>query len=337
METALPIIQAPMAGAQDSRLAIAVSNAGGLGSLPCAMLSPGEMQQELRALTAGTSQPWCANCFCHQLPERDPEAEAAWRRLLDPYYQEFEVDAGAVSHGPLRTPFNHDFMDILAPFRPPVISFHFGLPSADLLARAKATGARIISSATTVAEALWLESHGASAVIVQGWEAGGHRGNFLGAVDAAPLSTFELLPAIAAAVSIPVIAAGGICEASAVASARSLGAVAVQVGTAYLACPEAATNPVHRAAILQAPSRGTAVTRLFTGRPARGVVNRLMRRLGSLDVPVPAFPYASLALAPLRAAAERRGDDGFSPLWCGSRGVCSAARSAEEITVALLP
>lgn len=314
---ALPIIQAPMAGVQGSALAIAVSNAGGLGSLPCAMLAPEAIRKELAAIRAQTSKPYNVNFFCHQQPAADPEREQAWRALLAPYYAEYGIDASAIAPGPGRSPFNAEMADVLADFAPAVVSFHFGLPSAELLRRVRAWGAKILSSATTVEEALWLEANGADAIIAQGLEAGGHRGAFLPGDLSTQIGTFALVPRIAAAVRIPVIAAGGIANAAGVAAAMRLDAAGVQIGTSYLLCAEATTSPVHRAALKSESARLTALTNVFTGRPARGIVNRIMRELGPINTAAPVFPLASSAVSPLRAKAESLGSGDFSPLWAG--------------------
>lgn len=313
----LPIVQAPMAGVQGSALAIAVSNAGGLGSLPCAMLSLDAMRAELAAIKNGTEKPFNVNFFCHAPPTHEARREAAWRAALAPYYLEFGLDINAVPAGPGRAPFSHEAADVLAEFRPAVVSFHFGLPRADLLARVRAWGAKILSSATTVDEARWLEAQGVDAIIAQGVEAGGHRGMFLSDDLTTQAGTFALLPQIVRAVSKPVIAAGGIADAHGVAAALALGATGAQVGTAYLLCPEATTSAVHRAALKAASARHTALTNLFSGRPARGIMNRVMRELGPLSELAPAFPLAVSAMAPLRAKAESRGSGDFSPLWAG--------------------
>jgi nitronate monooxygenase len=328
----LPVIQAPMAGAQGSALAIAVSNAGGLGSLPCAMLTPDAMRAELKALTAATSNPYNVNFFCHQQPEPDPARESEWRKLLAPYYAELGIDPESTVAAPARVPFNGDAMDVLEEFRPPVISFHFGLPSKELLGRAKQWGAKILSSATTLDEARYLEANGADAVIAQGFEAGGHRGLFLSNDINTQTGTLALTWQITKVVSIPVIAAGGIADALGVTAARVLGAAAAQIGTAYLLCPEATTSPVHRAALKADDARFTALTNLFTGRPARGIVNRLMREIGPLSGVVPPFPLAATAIAPLRAQAEREGRGDFSPLWAGQNVLACREVSAAALT-----
>jgi nitronate monooxygenase len=331
----LPIIQAPMAGVQGSALAIAVSSIGALGSLPCAMLGVEEMRRELDAICQQTSRPFNVNFFCHQEPARDSVREAAWIARLEPYFDELGLGvAEAMTGGVTRRPFDADMADALEPFRPAVVSFHFGLPSPELLARVQGWGAKVLSSATTVEEARWLEAHGVDAVIAQGLEAGGHRGHFLSADLVAHVGTFALVPQIVRAVRVPVIAAGGIADASGVAAAFALGAAGVQVGTAYLLCPEATTSAVQRAA-LQRGDAVTAITNVITGRPARGIVNRLIREVGPISPLAPAFPLANAAVMPLRREAERRGRDDFSPLWAGQNATGCRAVPAADVTRAL--
>lgn len=330
--TELPIIQAPMAGVQGSALAVAVSNAGGLGSLPCAMLSPDAMRKELAAITSQVRGPFNVNFFCHVPPKPDPQREAVWRRLLAPYFKEFGVDQESIPDGAGRAPFSHEAADVLSEFKPPVVSFHFGLPSPELLARLKAWDPIILSSATTVEEARWLEAHGADAIIAQGLEAGGHRGHFLSGDLTLHMGTVALLPQIVRAVKVPVIAAGGIAGAQGVAAALALGAAGVQIGTAYMLCPEATTGPVHRAALKSEAARHTALTNLFSGGPARGIMNRAMRELGPMNDAVPAFPQAAAAMAPLRAKAEATGSGDFSPLWSGQNASECKEISAAQLT-----
>ena len=328
----LPIIQAPMAGVQGSTLAIAVSNAGGLGSLPCAMLSLDAMREELATIKAQTSKPFSVNFFCHAPPEPDAEREANWRRALSPYYAEFGIDPDSPPAGPGRMPFNAEAAEVLAEFEPAVVSFHFGLPAPELLERVRRFGAKILSSATTVDEALWLQKHGVDAVIAQGLEAGGHRGHFLSDDLNAQVGTFALLPQIVRAVNVPVIAAGGIADAKGVAAAMALGAAGVQIGTAYLLCEEATTSAIHREALTGDAASFTALTNVFTGRPARGIVNRVMREIGPMHSDAPAFPLAAAAVAPLRAKAESQGSGDFSPLWAGQNASGCRAVSASVLT-----
>ena len=333
---ALPVIQAPMAGVQAGALAAAVARAGGLGSLPGAAMTPAALRDAVAALRADGPGPVNLNFFSHRPPPPDPAREAAWRAALRPFYEELGVDGSLIGSGPGRLPFDEAAVEVVEALRPAVVSFHFGLPEAPLVERVRAAGAQVWSSATTVDEALWLQARGVDAVIAQGLEAGGHRGTFLGVeagFDAGTqVGTMALLPQVVAAVRVPVVAAGGIADAAGVAAALCLGASAVQCGTAFLLCHEATTSAVHRAALQSAASRHTAMTNLFTGRPARGIVNRLMRELGPMGTLAPAFPTATHALAPLRAAAENAGSGDFSPLWAGQNASgCKAVPAAQVV------
>jgi nitronate monooxygenase len=334
----VPLIQAPMAGVQDARLAIAVSQSGALGSLPCATLTPELARQEMLAIQAAGIGAWNVNFFCHVPPPPDAVAEAAWRDALAPYYQDYGIDSHAIPPGAGRAPFDAAWADVIEPFRPPVVSFHFGLPSPDLMARVKAWGAKVCASATTVAEARWLVERGVDAVIAQGLEAGGHRGHFLSDDLTMQSGTFSLVRQLAMTIDRPVIAAGGIADRAGVVAALALGAAAVQVGTRFMCAHEAKTNADHRRLLQDAElSSHTALTRLFTGRPARGIVNRLMRDLGPMASIAPAFPLATAALAPLRAAAEKAGCLDFSPLWAGQNTRYCRAQPAADIVAELVP
>ena len=317
----LPLIQAPMAGVQGAAMAAAVSGAGALGSLPGAAMSPQALRDAVAEIRRGGALPVNLNFFCHTPPEPDPAREAAWREALRPYYEELGLSPSTIQNGPGRLPFGEEALAAVESLRPEVVSFHFGLPSAAMLERVRAAGAQVWSSATTVAEAQWLAAHGVDAIIAQGVEAGGHRGVFLPPGQRYDLSTqlrtMALLPSILEVVRVPVIAAGGIVDAEGVAAALRMGASAVQPGTAFLLCNEATTSAIHRAALQSDAARNTVLTNLFTGRPARGIVNRLMRELGPISDLAPAFPTAVNALAPLRAAAEQAGRGDFSPLWAG--------------------
>lgn len=328
----LPVLQAPMAGAQDHVLALAVARAGGLGAIPAAMLSPTALRAELAAFKASSRAPLNVNFFCHTPPVADGAAQARWLAALQPHLHKWGVDPSTIDNGPGRLPFADDTADLLADYRPEVVSFHFGLPAPRLLEKVRAWGAQVIASATTVDEALWLQDHGADAIIAQGLEAGGHRGHFLHHDLTQQLGLFALLPQVARAVSVPVIAAGGVVTPEAVAAARALGAQAVQVGTAYLLSPEATTRDLHRNALLSESNRRTTLTRLLTGRPARGMWNQLMHDLGPLSDVAPAFPLATAALAPLRTAAEAQGQTDFSPLWAGQGAPQCSALAADTIT-----
>lgn len=332
-DTELPIVQAPMAGVQTSALAIAVCNAGGLGSLPCAMLSPEQVHSELATLTTSTSNPYNVNFFCHQQPTVDPHQYREWLNAIEPYLTELDLEApGNPPASGGRQPFSHAMADAIEDFKPPIVSFHFGLPESDLLQRVKSWGSRVWSTATTVDEAKWLAANGADVIIAQGYEAGGHRGMFLTDDLQTQSGTFSLLPQIVQAVSLPVVAAGGIGSAQTVQAAISLGATAVQCGTCYLLCNEASTSDIHRSFLRDPSQRGyTAVTNVFSGRPARGIINRLIEELGPMSEKAPAFPLASLAVTELRKKAEAQGNGDFSPLWCGQN-----ATGCEEISAATL-
>lgn len=332
----LPIIQAPMAGVQGSELAIAVSEAGGLGSLPCAMLMPDAIVAELERIRQATDKPVNLNFFCHTPPEADPQQEQLWRKALTPYYEEFNIDPDSIAAGAGRAPFSAEIAEVVGRYKPEVVSFHFGLPSPQLLQQVRSWGSKIISSATTVAEAVWLEQQGVDAIIAQGLEAGGHRGIFLTSDMTTQMGTFALLPQIIAAVDLPVIAAGGIADAGGVKAALAMGAAGVQIGTAYLLCDEANTSAVHRAALVSAGAEHTALTNIFSGGPARGIVNRIIREQGPISPDAPVFPLATTAIAPLRAAAEAQRNGDFSPLWSGQNNRGCKAIPAAELTLQLM-
>jgi len=331
-----PIILAPMAGPGTAALAIAVSEAGGLGSMPCAQLSGTEIRTALETIRRNTSRPININFFCHTPPTPEPDRDLAWRALLRPYYLELGLDPEAPLAPPSRRPFDSESCALVEELRPKVVSFHFGLPARDLLDRVKATKARVIGSATTVREARWLESHGCDAVIAMGLEAGGHRGNFLSDDMARQVGIFALVPQIADAIKVPVIAAGGIADARGILAALALGASAVQVGTAYLFCPEARVPRQHLEALANSADDDTMITNVFTGRPARGIANRLMLEVGPMASTAPAFPLASSAVGPLRAKSEPSGSKDFMNLWSGQAApLAKRGVPAGELTRAL--
>src|SRR3569832_1203192 len=327
-----PIVQAPMAGAQGSAMAIAVSAAGGLGTLPCALLSPAQKESEMGAIRAATAKPVNVNFFCLAPPQADPAREAAWRDALRPAYLALGLDPQMKLGNASRAPFDEIYCALIEKLRPEVVSFHFGLPDAALLTRVRATGAKIIASATTVAEAVWLEARGCDAVIAQGCEAGGHRGIFLTNDVAMQPGTMALVPQVVDAVKVPVIAAGGIGDARGIAAALVLGASAVQMGTAYLHCPESTIAPLHRAALAEGRDDGTALTNVFTGRPARAIANRLVREVGPMAAEAPQFPLASAAVAPVRMASEKQGSRDFMQLWSGQAARLGRTMPAGELT-----
>ena len=329
----IPIIQAPMAGPSHYEMVIEVSEAGGLGSLPCATLTPEQVRTELGIIRQQTTKPISVNFFSHTAPEPDQAREAGWRTRLEPYYRETGIDPAAPIPSSNRAPFDDTLCTIVEEFRPKIVSFHFGLPEKSLLDRVRATGAKILSSATTVDEARWLEDRGCDAIIAQGSEAGGHRGIFLTDDIATQIGTFALVPQVVDAVKVPVIAAGGITDARGIVAAFALGAAAVQIGTAYLFTPQARLAAPHAAALRSPDADKTALTNLFTGRPARGIVNRLMREVGPISDLAPAFPLAGGALAPLRAKTEPQGSGDFMSLWSGQAArLARDGSSAGELT-----
>jgi nitronate monooxygenase len=331
----LPIIQAPMSGFSTVEMAIAVCEAGGLGPLACAQLTVEQAGEALTAIRAATAKPLNLNFFCHVPPAPDPARVMAWRARLADYYVELGLDPAPAPPAAGRTPFDEAYCALVEQHRPEVVSFHFGLPQPALVRRVKAAGAKVISSATTVAEAVWLEQNGCDAVIAMGAEAGGHRGSFLTEDMAAQPGTFALVPQAADAVGVPVIAAGGIADARGIVAALALGASAAQIGTTYLFCPEARVSEVHRRALETAADDNTQLTNVFTGRPARGVINRLMREVGPLSPLAPAFPTAGGPLVPLKAQAEAAGSGDFSSLWSGQAARLAPRMPAGELTRAL--
>lgn len=326
------IIQAPMAGVQDSRLTIAVCQAGGLGSLPAAMLTPEALINELTRIHEATDRPYNVNFFCHPMPPTNTLLEQRWQRLLEPYYDELGIILDKSVTGTSRRPFDLETLQRLRDFRPPVVSFHFGLPDDALLDELRSWGTKILSSATTLEEALWLEQKGVDAVIAQGLEAGGHRGLFLTDDLTTQQGLFTLLPQLVNQLNTPVIAAGGVASPAGVKAAMAMGAAGVQVGTSYLLCPEAKTSTLHRQALQSPDAVHTALTNLFSGRPARGIVNRIMRELGPMCANIPDFPLATSRVAPLRTAAEAQGQADFSPLWAGQNTTGCQTIPAEEMT-----
>jgi nitronate monooxygenase len=334
-KTEFPIVLAPMAGVVDAELVIAAAQGGALGSLPCAMLSPEQAREQINIIRQRVSAPINLNFFCHKAVEPDPKREAAWRQRLAPYYRELGLDPAAPINAANRAPFDAAFCEVVEELKPEIVSFHFGLPDQALLRRVKAAGCIVMSSATIVKEAIWLEENGADVIIAQGAEAGGHRGMFLTDNIAEQPGTFALVPQVVDAVKVPVIAAGGIADGRGIAAAFALGASGVQIGTAYLRCPESRVSAPARAVLAQAHDGSTVVTNVMTGRPARGVANRVMREVGPISPDAPAFPHAATALAPLKAAAEKQGKVDFTNLWAGQAVRMGREMPATELTRAL--
>ncbi|QOZ69790.1 NAD(P)H-dependent flavin oxidoreductase [Bradyrhizobium arachidis] len=331
-KTEFPIVLAPMAGVMDAELVIAVAQGGGLGSLPSALLSPEKAREQVHIIRQRVKAPLNMNFFCHTPVDLTPEAEARWKQRLMAYYTEHGLDPAAPVAAANRAPFDAAFCEVVEELKPEVVSFHFGLPESALLKRVKAAGCLIISSATTVKEAVWLEQRGVDAVIAQGAEAGGHRGMFLTDKIAEQPGTFALVPQVADAVKVPVIAAGGIADGRGIAAAFALGASGVQIGSAYLRCPESKVSAGGRKALAEARDDSTVITNVMTGRPARGVQNRLMREAGPISPDAPPFPHAATALGPLKTAAEKQGRVDFTNLWAGQAVALGREVPAAELT-----
>jgi len=334
-KTEFPILLAPMAGVMDQDLAIAVAQGGGLGSLPCAMISADKAREQVGILRQRVSAPVNLNYFCHTPVDADPAREAGWRKRLTPYYQELGLDPAASVTAANRAPFDEAMCAVVEELKPEVVSFHFGLPPAAMMKRIKASGAIVLASATIVKEAIWLEQHGADVIIAQGAEAGGHRGMFLTENIHEQPGTFALVPQVVDAVKVPVIAAGGIADGRGIAAAFALGASAVQIGSAYLRCPESKVSAPARALFKQSGDDSTVITNVMTGRPARGVANRLMREVGPISPDAPAFPHAATALGPLKAAAEKLGRVDFTNVWAGQAIGMGTDLPAAELTRSL--
>jgi nitronate monooxygenase len=323
----LPIVQAPMAGAGGAALAVAAIKGGAVGSLPCALLTPDEVRTQVAEVRALAEGPLNLNFFCHEMPP--PPDEAAWRALLGTYYFQEGVEP-PVAPARLRQPFDEAMCHVVEEVRPTFVSFHFGMPEESMIQRIWATGAHVIGNATTPEEAVLLAVKGCDAIIAQGFEAGGHAGYFFN--EHRPVGLFALVRQIAAKLPVPVIAAGGIVDAQGVAAALMLGASAVQIGTAYLATPESLIAPPHRERLGTLHAEDTVFTNLFSGREARGMQNMLIHLEGPIRAEVPPFPYASAALAPLRAAAEADGRGDYSPMWAGQAASIVTPADAQELT-----
>ena len=331
-KTEFPIVQAPMAGIMDAELVIAAAQGGALGSLPCAMLTPEKAREQVNIIRQRVSAPINLNFFCHKAVDADPRREAGWKQRLAPYYKELGLDPAAPVNAANRSPFDPAMCEVIEELKPEMVSFHFGLPDSALVRRVKAAGCIVIAAATIVKEAIWLEENGADVIIAQGAEAGGHRGMFLTENIGEQPGTFALVPQVVDAVKVPVIAAGGIADGRGIAAAFALGAAGVQIGTAYLRCPESRVSAPARAALSQALDDSTVITNVMTGRPARGIPNRVMREIGPISADAPAFPHAATGLAPLKAAAEKLGKVDFTNLWAGQAVRLGRDMPASELT-----
>ena len=323
-----PIIQSPMAGAQDEELAIAVAQAGAIGSIPCATSTPAGVHRAATRFKNATSGPLNLNFFCHKVTERDPEREALWLKQLSGYYDELSVAPEYSTHQHPRA-LDADMVDVVCDIKPAIVSFHFGLPAQTHVDRVHATGAKIIGTATTVDEAEFLQQNGCDAVIAQGEEAGGHQGAFLPTKTANRSTTLDLVAQISATLTIPIIAAGGISDVDGIRAVLAAGASGVQMGTRFLKSEESKITPLHRRILTGKEDRETAITNVFTGRPARGFVNRLIRDIGPINDNVQTFPLAISALNPLRAATA--GSEDFVSMWAGQNWRTGEPKPAADV------
>jgi nitronate monooxygenase len=328
-----PIVQAPMAGASTPALAAAVTNAGGLGSLGCAAYSLDQLKQATEAMRAATNGAYNLNFFAYQMPPAPADDAAAMRARLQPFYDELGI-AAQPKLDPIMPPFDGDMLEVLLAARPKVVSFHFGLPPDDLLRPVKEAGILVIASATTVAEARALEAGGCDAIVAQGAEAGGHRGSFVDTDGG--IGTMALVPMVADAVSVPVIAAGGIADGRGIAAAFALGASGAQIGTAFLSCPEAGISPLYRQSVADARDDATRVTRAFSGRSARALNNRLVEALAGHDAELAPYPYQRRLTGALSAKAEAGGSGDFTSMWAGQAVGLNRAMPAAELTETLV-
>lgn len=325
-----PIVQGPMAGgASTPAMAAAVSNAGGLGAIAASLLSPSVLRDQVAVVRSLTDQPFQINLFIQETPSPTPAVLAEAAELLRPAWESLGWKELTIPSAWCER-FSDQF-DALVELRPPVASFTFGILTPAQVERLHSAGIAVIGTVTTVDEALAWELVGADAVVASGIEAGGHRGTFLGPQEEATLPARELWPLVAAAVSIPVIAAGGIMTGVDINEALSLGAKAVQMGSAFLVCDESGINPHYRQALLQAGNTPTRLTRAFSGRYARGLENRFMQQMKDVERHFPAYPVQNALTAGIRAAAAASGDTGLMSLWAGAE-----IRRARPMSVAKL-
>jgi nitronate monooxygenase len=332
-----PIVQAPMAGAATPALAAAVSNAGALGGIGIAPSPVETARTMIRQIREATTRPFQVNLFCHRPAVADPAREAAWIAYLAPAYARFgaQPPSGLIEAYPSYL-VNDEMHAMLLDERPPVVSFHFGLPDASRIADFHSAGIILLATATNLAEARAIEAAGIDAVVAQGIEAGGHRGLFNPDAPDERLSTFALTRQLVQELDIPVIAAGGIMDGAGIAAVLALGAGAAQLGTAFLSCPESAADDAYRAALLGDAARTTTLTKVISGRPARGIVNKFIALGESSDAPpVPDFPIAYDAERALNQAAKATGDSGYAAQWAGQSAFLSRTMPAAELVATL--
>lgn len=330
-----PILQAPMAGYSTLDMAIAVSEAGGLGSLASAGMSSEQVRETLKAFRVRSGRPLNVNFFAHRQARANDPVDRNWLARLSPYYEKCGLDAPQSLPSNTIPPFDEDMCRVVEEFCPRVVSFHFGLPSPALVKRVKMAGALIMSTATTVREAHWLGQSGCDIIIAQGLEAGGHRGMFLTQDMNTQVGTLALVPQIVDAFDGPVVAAGGIADGRGIAAALALGACGVQIGTAYLKTSEAKLPPLFESHADAQTEPTTVLTNVMSGHPARCLSNRVTRDLTLHHQEAPSFPKGIAALAPLRKRSENSGRYDFSPHYCGQGYALAQNSSSRDLTKSL--
>ncbi|MBB3811380.1 NAD(P)H-dependent flavin oxidoreductase [Pseudochelatococcus contaminans] len=336
--TRLPIIQAPMAGVSTPALAAAVSNAGGLGSLGIGASTVAQARQAIRETRALTDLPFNVNVFCHEAARRDVEREAAWTKHLAPLFAEFGVDAPAALDEIYKTFLtDEEAFRLLLDERPAIVSFHFGLPAPGKIAALREAGIKMLATATNLAEARAIEVAGIDGIVAQGIEAGGHRGMFDPEAVDERLSTSVLVRLLATRINLPVIAAGGIMDGAGIRAALDLGAVAAQLGTAFVLCPESAANAAYREKLKSERASVTRLTPVLSGRPARGIVNRFIAYCEEPDSPpIAAYPVAYDITKQLNAAAEKSGNHEFAAHWAGQGAPLARELPAAQLVETLV-
>ena len=324
-----PIIQAPMAGASTPEMAVAVANAGGMGSLGCAMQTVDQVAQDMLQIRQHTNRAINLNFFVHPAPQANSKTADAAQKRLESWYETLDADdmpEAVETH----FPFDAAMCDTVIRLAPKVVSFHFGLPDAAMIEALKNAGIVILSSATSEAEAIYLEENGADAIIAQSYEAGGHSGWFLPRGTAEVAGTMTLVPRIVDAVRVPVIAAGGIADGRGIAAALILGAAGVQIGTAFLATPECMASQTHKNALLSASGDGTMMSKAFSGRRARTIVNNYASEMAEVT-DWPDFPIMNTLTGPIRKASVKADKPDAIALWSGQAVGLIRAESTTKV------
>lgn len=329
----IPVIQAPMAGTATPELAAVVSNAGGLGSLGLAASSVDDARETIAHTRSLTSAPFNVNFFCNKAASPDPVRESVWLNYLTPLFNELGADVPTELHAPYDS-FNDNpaMQDMLLHEKPPVVSFHFGIPSDTVIQELKAAGITLMATATTLAEAKTIESAGVDLIVAQGVEAGGHRGVFDPHDSDQGLTTLALVRLLTAHVKPPVIAAGGIMDGQGIRAVLELGACAAQMGTAFILCPESSADDSYRQALASDQALHTRITAVASGRPARGIVNHLHTRIDTPGRPVlPCFPICYAATKALQKAAKANNNPNFGSHWAGQGAPLARTMPAAEL------